>query len=39
LTPIRSPTPRRRFGALKGLVSVGPDFFEPMTEAEMAEWE
>jgi prevent-host-death family protein len=39
LTPIRSPIPERRFGSLKGLVSVGPAFFEPMTDAETAEWE
>ena len=25
--------------ALKGVVSVGPEFFEPITDAELAEWE
>ena len=39
LTPVRAPPAARRFGALKGIVSVGRDFFEPMTEAELAEWE
>ena len=39
LTPIRSPPALRRFGAMKGIVSVGPEFFEPMTEAELKEWE
>jgi prevent-host-death family protein len=39
LTPIRAPPPTRRFGALKGIVSVGPEFFEPLTDADLAEWE
>ena len=39
LTPINAPPAKRQFGAFKGLVSVGPEFFEPMTEAELAEWE
>jgi prevent-host-death family protein len=38
LTPIRPLPPTRRFGAMKGIVSVGPEFFEPMTEAELEEW-
>ena len=39
LTPIRSPPALRRFGAMKGIVSVGSEFFGPMTEAELKEWE
>jgi prevent-host-death family protein len=39
LTPIRPPSSARRFGAMKGIVRVGPEFFEPMTEAELGEWE
>lgn len=39
LTPVHPPPAARRFGALKGIVSVGPDFFEPMSEAELAEWD
>jgi hypothetical protein len=36
---VRAPSAARRFGALKGIVSVGREFFEPMTEAELVEWE
>jgi prevent-host-death family protein len=39
LTPVRRAPATRRFGVLKGIVSVGPDFFEPMTNAELEEWE
>ncbi len=39
LTPVRAPPATRRFGALKGIVSVGPEFFEPLTDADLAEWE
>jgi prevent-host-death family protein len=39
LTPIHRPKAKRQFGAFKGVVSVGPEFFEPMTHAELAEWE
>jgi prevent-host-death family protein len=39
LTPVRAPPAGRRFGALKGIVSVGPEFFEPLSEEELAEWE
>ena len=39
LTPIHAPPAARHFGAFKGAVSVGPEFFEPMTDAELAEWE
>jgi prevent-host-death family protein len=39
LTPIRHRPAARRFGAMKGMVSVGPEFFEPMTEAELKESE
>jgi prevent-host-death family protein len=39
LTPINAPPAKRQFGAFKGLVRVGPEFFEPMIDAELAEWE
>jgi prevent-host-death family protein len=39
LTPIHALPAKRQFGAFKGVLSVGPDFFEPMTNAELAEWE
>jgi prevent-host-death family protein len=39
LTPIHAPPAKRRFGAVKGVASVAPEFSEPMTDAELAEWE
>jgi prevent-host-death family protein len=39
LTPIYGLPAKRQFGAFKGVVSVGPEFFEPMTDAELAKWE
>jgi prevent-host-death family protein len=39
LTPIHGLPAKRQFGAFRGAVSVGPEFFEPMTDAELAEWE
>ncbi len=39
LTPVRAPPAARRFGALKGIISVGPDFFEPLSDADLEEWE
>jgi prevent-host-death family protein len=39
LSPVRPPPAQRRFGAMKGIVAVGPEFFEPMTESELEEWE
>ena len=39
LTPIHAAPAKRQFGAFKGVVSVGPEFFEPLTDAELADWE
>jgi prevent-host-death family protein len=39
LTPIHAPPAKRQFGAFKGVVSVGPEFFEPLTDPELADWE
>ena len=39
LVPFRPPATKRRFGALRGIVSVGPEFFEPSPESELATWE
>ncbi len=39
LVPFNPPVPKRRFGALRGLVSVGPEFFDPLPEDELARWE
>lgn len=39
LVPFRPAGKKRRFGALKGTVSVGPEFFEPLPEEELKHWE
>ena len=39
LVPFRAPSAGRRFGALRGLVTVGPEFFAPLPEDELADWE
>ena len=39
LVPFRPPTGGRRFGTLRGTVSVGPEFFHPLPEDELAAWE
>jgi hypothetical protein len=39
LTPIHASPAKRQFGAFKGVVSVGPEFFEPMKDSELAERE
>jgi hypothetical protein len=31
--------PKRQFGALRGVVSVGPEFFEPLPADELAAWD
>ncbi len=37
LVPYRAAT-GRRFGTLRGTVSVGPEFFQPLSEDEVAAW-
>jgi prevent-host-death family protein len=39
LVPFQTPARKRRFGALRGIVSVGPEYFEPLPEQELAAWE
>jgi prevent-host-death family protein len=39
LTPVRAPAATRRFGVLKGIVGMDPEFFEPLSDEELAEWE
>jgi len=39
LVAIEPVKPKRRFGSMKGKVWVGPDFFEPVPEAELRFWE
>jgi prevent-host-death family protein len=38
LVPYRPAAPKRQFGALRGIVSVGPEFFEPLPDDELARW-
>jgi prevent-host-death family protein len=38
LVPI-APKPKRVFGALKGRLSVGPEFFAPLPPEELKSWE
>lgn len=39
LVPYRPPQTKRRFGALRGIISIGPEFFEPLPVAELDAWE
>jgi prevent-host-death family protein len=39
LVPFQPAAPKRRFGALRGIISVGPEFFEPLSEEDLAAWE
>jgi prevent-host-death family protein len=39
LVPIGEVAGRRRPGSLKGTLHVGPDFFEPLPDNELAGWE
>lgn len=32
------PKPKRKPGTLKGKINIGPEFFEPMSEDELALW-
>jgi antitoxin (DNA-binding transcriptional repressor) of toxin-antitoxin stability system len=38
LVPIRKKG-KRKFGALKGKIKIGPEFFEPLPEDELRLWE
>jgi len=38
LVPIAS-KPRRQFGAMRGQIAIGPEFFEPLPEDELDRWE
>jgi prevent-host-death family protein len=31
--------PKRKFGALKGKIKIGPEFFDPLPEDELKRWE
>lgn len=39
LVPFKPPGKKRRFGALRGVIRVGPEFFEPLPESELKHWE
>jgi antitoxin (DNA-binding transcriptional repressor) of toxin-antitoxin stability system len=40
LVPVEKPTKRQRpIGLFKGQIDIGPEFFEPLPEDEMAAWE
>jgi prevent-host-death family protein len=39
LVPIEQPRPERRPGRMKGLIDIGPEFFEPLPEEELRLWE
>jgi len=38
IAPYQSVAPKRRFGALLGVVSIRPEFFEPLSDGELAAW-
>lgn len=39
LVPFHRPEPERRFGAMRGQITVDERFFEPLPEAELAAWQ
>ncbi len=39
LVPFAPALVRRQFGALRGILTVGPEFFEPLSDEELAAWE
>jgi antitoxin (DNA-binding transcriptional repressor) of toxin-antitoxin stability system len=39
LSPLRPSKSKRQFGALAGSISVGPEFFDPLPQDELAAWE
>ncbi len=39
LVPFHPVVDKRQFGALRGQITVGPEFFEPLPEDELAAWE
>jgi prevent-host-death family protein len=38
LVPV-APKDKREFGAMRGQVSIGPEFFEPLPEDELKRWD
>ena len=39
LVPFQPRPIKRQFGALRGIVSVGPEFFDSLPEEELSGWE
>jgi len=39
LVPVGAVKGKRQPGSLKGKLVIGPEFFEPLSDAELAEWE
>ena len=39
LVPFQPTAKKRRFGALRGVITIGPESFEPLPEQELAAWE
>lgn len=39
LVPVPAVGPRRQPGRLRGRIAVGPEFFEPLPQGELAAWE
>jgi len=37
-TPPAAPPPKRKFGALRGKIAIGPEFFEPLPPDELDLW-
>jgi prevent-host-death family protein len=39
LVPVGAVKGKRQPGSLKGKLVIGPEFFEPMSESELSDWE
>jgi hypothetical protein len=38
LVPVK-PKGKRKFGSPRGKIDIGPEFFEPLSERDIADWE
>ena len=36
---VKKQKPKRKFGAMKGRIKIGPEFFDPLPEEELKLWE
>jgi antitoxin (DNA-binding transcriptional repressor) of toxin-antitoxin stability system len=39
IVPFKPPQRERQFGALRGKISVGPEFFRPLPRRELRSWD